>query len=82
MSRPRMTTELAELRDWWRENDTEIMGYVYGDNDSIWNNGDFGVFRINYLFDVGSFFILISDGKTIFRLHPDEEDLTKSKGLT
>jgi hypothetical protein len=82
MSRhPVMITNLAHIRKWWRENETEIMGYVYNDNDGFWNDGDFGVFTIEFILDPGgSFWVLIANGKTLFRLDKDDE-LPRSKGI-
>ena len=80
MSRPRMTTELAELRGWSRESNIDITGTVYNDPDSFWEDGDFGVFTIDHILDTGAFYILISAGKTIFKLEYDQERPT-SRGI-
>lgn len=73
-----MTTyQTAELRRWWREKhlgrpDT-IWGYVHNDPNDFWDDAELGEFDIKELVDCGQFYVLRTNGLTIFKLNKDEE---------
>lgn len=68
--------QTAELRRWWREGTATrpvICGYVFNDPDAFWDDGDLAVIDVKDLIDSGQFFVLTSEGKTIFKLNKDDE---------
>lgn len=62
----------AELRKWWNERGN-IWGHVYNDPGGFWEDGDLGSFKPKSLVDCGNFYILHTDGTTIFKMMKSQE---------